>query len=68
MGTCLLLVYEIVKSDLFPDASAGYCQEISRHLDVGLAILAITGLLNLDFMLLRWEQFDLFIARGRCCE
>ena len=78
-GTRLLLDFEIAKSDISIDAIAGYRHEVSRHLDVGLeivagkadagpAIRAVAGLLNLDFMPLRWERFDLLIARERFFE
>jgi putative molybdopterin biosynthesis protein len=78
-GTRLLLDYEIARSDISTDAIAGYHHEVSRHLDVGLSILAgkadagpsiraVAGLLNLDFMSLRWERFDLLIARERFFE
>jgi putative molybdopterin biosynthesis protein len=78
-GTRLLLDYEIAKSDISTDAISGYHHEVSRHLDVGLeivagkadagpAIRAVAGLLNLDFMPLRWERFDLLIARERFFE
>jgi putative molybdopterin biosynthesis protein len=78
-GTRLLLDYEIAKSDIATDEIAGYHHEVSRHLDVGLeivagkadagpAIRAIAGLLDLDFMPLRWERFDLLIARERFFE
>lgn len=78
-GTRLLLDYEIAKSDISTDTITGYHREVSRHLDVGLEILAgkadagpairaVAGLLNLDFMPLRWERFDLLIARERFFE
>ncbi len=49
---------------------------MSRHLDVGLEILAgradagpciraVAGLLDLDFIPLRWERYDLMIAKDR---
>jgi len=78
-GTRLLLDYEIAKSDISTNAVSGYHHEVSRHLDVGLEILAgkvdagpairaVAGLLNLDFLPLRWERFDLLIARERFFE
>jgi putative molybdopterin biosynthesis protein len=78
-GTRLLLDYEIAKSDIGTDDITGYHHEVARHLDVGLeivagkadagpAIRAVAGLLNLDFMPLRWERFDLLIARERFFE
>lgn len=78
-GTRLMLDYEIARSDISTDTITGYHHEVSRHLDVGLEILAgkvdagpairaIAGLLGLDFMPLRWERFDLLIARERFFE
>jgi putative molybdopterin biosynthesis protein len=73
-GTRLLLDYEIAKSAISTSDISGYQLEVSRHLDVGLAILAghadagpairpVAGLLDLDFLPLRWERFDLLVAR-----
>jgi excisionase family DNA binding protein len=75
-GTRLLLDYEITKCGISADKLIGYDKEMTRHIDVGLEILAgkadagpairaVAGLLNLDFMPLRWERFDLLIARER---
>ncbi len=73
-GTRLLLDYEIAKSSVSASEINGYQNEVSRHLDVGLAILTgqadagpairpVAGLLDLDFLPLRWERFDLLVAR-----
>lgn len=73
-GTRLLLDYEIAKSAISTSDINGYQIEVPRHLDVGLAILAgkadagpairpVAGLLGLDFLPLRWERFDLLVAR-----
>ncbi|MDR3630224.1 MAG: helix-turn-helix transcriptional regulator [Desulfocapsaceae bacterium] len=78
-GTRLLLDYEIARSEISSDALDGYHTELSRHIDVGLEILAgradagpairaVAGLLNLDFLPLRWERFDLLIAKERFFE
>ena len=75
-GTRLLLDYEITKCGISADKLIGYDKEMTRHIDVGLEILAgkadagpairaVAGLLDLDFMPLRWERFDLLIARER---
>ena len=75
-GTRLLLDYELTKGGISVDQLTGYEKELSRHIDVGLEILAgkadagpairaVAGLLNLDFIPLRWERFDLLIARER---
>jgi excisionase family DNA binding protein len=73
-GTRLLLDYEIAKSAISTSVINGYHLELSRHLDVGLAVLSgqadagpairpVAGLLDLDFLPLRWERFDLLVAR-----
>ncbi len=73
-GTRLLLDYEIAKSAISTSDINGYRVEVSKHLDVGLAIIAgqadagpairpVAGLLGLDFLPLRWERFDLLVAR-----
>ncbi len=78
-GTRLLLDYEIARSDISAAQITGYRVEVSRHLDAGLEILAgradaapairaVAGLLGLGFIPLRWERFDLLIARERFFE
>jgi excisionase family DNA binding protein len=78
-GTRLLLDYEIARSDISSGQIKGYHREVSRHLDAGLevfagnadaapAISAVAGLLGLGFIPLRWERFDLLIARERFFE
>lgn len=78
-GTRLLLDYEIARSEISSDAISGYHREVGRHLDAGLEVLAgradaapairaVAGLLDLDFMPLRWERYDLLIARNRFFE
>jgi excisionase family DNA binding protein len=78
-GTRLLFDYEIARSDISMSEIDGYQNEVSRHLDAGLEILAgradaapairaVAGLLGLDFMPLRWERFDLLISRERFFE
>jgi excisionase family DNA binding protein len=75
-GTRLLLDYEIKRAGLSGDKIDGYTREFSRHLDVGLEILAgradaavairsVAGVLDLDFLPLRWERYDLMIAKDR---
>ncbi len=57
----------------------GYSHEVSRYLDVRLEVLsgqadagpeirAVAGLLDLDFIPLRWERFDLMISKERFCD
>lgn len=75
-GTRLLLDHELRKQGLSGDKIQGYHHEVSRHLDVGLEILAgradagpgiraVAGLLDLDFISLRWERFDLMVTKER---
>jgi putative molybdopterin biosynthesis protein len=73
-GTRLLLDYEIARSDISSNLIDGYQREVSRHMDAGLEVLsgradaapaikAVAGMLDLDFLPLRWERYDLLIAR-----
>ncbi len=78
-GTRLLLDYEIAKSEISANQIKGYERVVTRHIDAGLEILAgkadaapairaVTGMLDLDFIPLRWERFDLLISRERFFE
>lgn len=78
-GTRLLLDQELKKAAIRGDKIEGYQKEVHRHLDVGLEILAgradaglgihaVAGLLNLDFIPLRWENYDLLIFKERFFE
>ncbi len=78
-GTRLLFDYEIGKSEITTEQIAGYDTEVSRHLDAGLEVLAgradaapairaVAGMLDMDFIPLRWERFDLLISRERFFE
>jgi putative molybdopterin biosynthesis protein len=78
-GTRLLLDYEIARSDISSAQIRGYRREVARHLDAGLEVLsgradtapairAVAGILDLDFIPLRWERFDLLILRDRFFE
>jgi putative molybdopterin biosynthesis protein len=75
-GTRLLLDRELKKAGISSEKIEGYSHEVSRHLDVGLEVLsgradagpgirAVAGLLDLDFIPLRWERFDLMISKER---
>jgi excisionase family DNA binding protein len=75
-GTRLLLDRELEKAGLNGDKIEGYSREVSRHLDVGLEILAgradagpgiraVAGVLDIGFIPLRWERFDLMISKNR---
>jgi molybdate-binding protein len=41
---------------------------LSQRADAGPGIKAVAGLLDLDFIPLRWERFDLMIAKNRFFE
>jgi len=75
-GTRLLLDGELQKAGIEGDRVEGYTRELQRHLDVGLEVLsgradagpgirAVAGLLDLDFLPLRWERFDFIILKER---
>ncbi len=75
-GTRLLLDHELRKAGIQGHKIDGYSREFHRHLDVGLEILAdradagpairaVARLLNLDFVPLRWERYDLMISKER---
>jgi excisionase family DNA binding protein len=75
-GTRLLLDHELKKVNLRPETIDGYGHEVHRHLDVGLEILsgradagpgirAVAALLDIGFLPLRWERYDLLIAKER---
>ncbi|MCF8056259.1 MAG: helix-turn-helix transcriptional regulator [Desulfocapsa sp.] len=78
-GTRLLLDYEISKSKIASENIDGYDVEVSRHIDAGLEVLsgradaapairAVAGMLDIGFIPLRWERFDLLISRERFFE
>jgi len=75
-GTRLLLENELKKVNIQGDKINGYSNELSRHIDVGLDILSgkadaglairpVASMLNLDFIPIRWERYDLLIAKER---
>ncbi len=75
-GTRLLLDEELAKAGIQGDHIEGYTREVSRHLDLGLEILsgranagpcirAVAELLNLDFLPITLERFDLLILKDR---
>ncbi len=75
-GTRLLLDRELKQAGLSGEGIEGYGNEVARHLDVGLEVLAgradagpairaVAGLLDLDFLPLRWERYDLIISKER---
>jgi len=78
-GTRLLFDGELKKAEINGDRIKGYQLEVQRHLDVGLEVLsgradagpgiqAVAGLLDLDFLPLRWERFDFLILKDRFFE
>lgn len=73
-GTRLLLDHELQKAGIRGDKIAGYENEVARHMDVGLDILAgradvgpgiqtVARTLDLGFLPLRWERFDLLVSK-----
>lgn len=75
-GTRLLLDNELKKTGINGAQIEGYDREVSKHLDVGLEILsgradagpgieAVACLLDLDFLPIRWERFDLLVNKDR---
>ena len=75
-GTRLLLDKELKEAGLNGEAIDGYHEEFGKHIDVGIEVLsgradaapairAVAGLLNLDFLPMRWERFDLLIPKER---
>jgi molybdate-binding protein len=75
-GTRLLFDQELKTAGLHTGRLTGYDHEVSRHMDVGLAILAGTAdvgpciqpvaeQLGLDFLPWRWERYDLLILKER---
>ena len=75
-GTRLLLDREFKKAGIEGTKIEGYGDEVHRHLDVGLEIIAgradagpgigaVAGLLNIGFIPIRWERFDLMVLKDR---
>lgn len=73
-GTRRLFDSELKKAGLKGADIEGYNHCVNRHLDVGLEILAgkadagpairsVAELLDLDFLPLRWERYDLLVAK-----
>ena len=78
-GTRVLLDGELAKEGIKGERIEGYDREVTRHLEVGLEVLsgradtgpgirAVAGLLDLDFIPLRWERFDFLIQKDRFFE
>ena len=73
-GTRLLLDRELKKAEIKGEKISGYNREFSRHMDIGLEVLAgradagpairpVAELLGLYFMPLRWERYDLLVTK-----
>ena len=69
-GTRLLLDHHLEKAGIPSDRIAGYDQDVSTHIEVGLAVLsgsadtgiataAVSSLLGLDFVSITRERFDM---------
>jgi excisionase family DNA binding protein len=78
-GTRLLFDRALAAEGIDPEGIDGYQREIPRHIDVGIEILAdradaapcirpVANLLNLDFIPLRWERFDMLMTREKFFE
>lgn len=74
-GTRVLLDRELEKAHLQGDMIHGYDNEVSRHMDVGLEILTgradvgpaiepVADALDLGFLPLRWERYDLLVCKN----
>ena len=75
-GTRLLFDRELEKADIEAKAIKGYDHEVNSHMEVGLEVLSgrahlgpgirpVATLLELDFIPLRWERYDLLITKDR---
>jgi excisionase family DNA binding protein len=73
-GTRLLLDRELEKAGMEGKRIQGYDHEVLSHMEVGYHVLsgrahagpcirAVAGLLDLEFLPLRWERFDLVIQK-----
>lgn len=73
-GTRLLLDRELKKAGIEGNRIEGYNKELPSHLEVGIEVLSgrvhagpgirtVAKLLDLDFIPLRWERFDLLIRK-----
>lgn len=78
-GTRLLLDALLARTGIRGDKIKGYDRELERHFDAGLEVLsgradaapgirAVAGVMDLDFIPLRWERFDLLVRKDRFFE
>jgi molybdate-binding protein len=75
-GTRLLLDRELAKAGIPVQKVKGYDHEVQGHIPVGLEVLsgkahagpgirAVAAMLDLDFLPLRWERYDLMVDKDR---
>jgi excisionase family DNA binding protein len=75
-GTRLLFDRELDKAGIETKTISGYDHEVNSHMEVGLEVLSgradfgpgirpVATLLELDFIPLRWERYDLLITKDR---
>ncbi|MBC2714541.1 MAG: helix-turn-helix transcriptional regulator [Desulfobacteraceae bacterium] len=73
-GTRLLFDRELQKAGIESKTITGYDHEVNSHMEVGLEVLSgrahlgpgirpVATLLELDFIPLRWERYDLLITK-----
>ncbi len=78
-GTRLLFDKELEKEGIKTESVKGYDKEFARHLDVGLEVASgraqmapgirvVANLLDIDFIPMRWESFDLLIPKEKFFE
>ncbi len=75
-GTRLLLDRELSEAGISGEQIEGYNNELQKHLDIGIEILSgnadagpgiksVASLLELDFIPIRWERYDLLVTKER---
>ncbi len=75
-GTRLLFDRELQKAEIETKKIKGYDHEVNSHMEVGLEVLSgrahfgpgirpVAAVLDLDFIPLRWERYDLLITKDR---
>jgi molybdate-binding protein len=74
-GTRLWFDRKLREAGIAPESIKGYDRDVQRHMDVGLEVLsgradtgpairAVAHLLDMDFLPMHWERFDLLIPRS----
>ncbi|MFQ5913280.1 MAG: molybdopterin biosynthesis protein [Nitrospinota bacterium] len=74
-GTRVLLDHQLELLGIDPDSVAGYDRVVSTHMalaaavasgaaDVGLGVMSAASALDLDFLPVGWERFDLVVPAG----